>query len=114
MSRYVAARNFKQFQRLPIAPGGSMQHERDMLHAKSKIYFSEFDHFVMAITAAEAITRHIPTQPDGLSYRMLRLLIAGEDSDAQGRYCRRYDRSRFRILGRLAQQRAGPFAKSGN
>ena len=34
--------------------------------------------------------------PDGLSYRMSRLLIEGEDSDAQGRYCRRYDRRRFR------------------
>jgi hypothetical protein len=80
---------------------------------KIESQFSEIARFVIAVTAAGAITRHVPHQPNGLSYRMSRLLIKGEDSDAQGRYCRCYDSSRFRILGGLAQQRAGPFIKQG-
>ena len=74
---------------------------------KIETQFSEIARFVVAVTAAGAITRHVLPQPNGLSYSMSRLLIKGEDSDAQGRYCRCYDRSRFWIMGGLDQQRAG-------
>jgi hypothetical protein len=43
------------FQWPSTAPGGSMQHERDMLRAKSKFHIPEIDHFVMAITAAKVM-----------------------------------------------------------
>ena len=83
---------------------------RPSLSAAAGTDFSEpeIDHFVMAITAAEAIVRQYRSPSDGLSYRVFAAeLIGWENSDAH-EYdtsvcrCRHFDGDCIRGMGGFA------------